>query len=825
MAGGAGTRLRPLTIGRLKPMIPLVNQAVIAHILALLRGNGITDVIVTVHSMNDVIQEYFGSGRSIGMNIEYSVEETPLGTAGCVKNAQKYLDDTFLVISGDALTDFHLKRIIDYHHRKSALATITLYRVPNPLDYGLTVIDENGRIIQFLEKPTWHEVISDTVNTGIYVLEPEVLEQIAQDTFFDFAKDVFPHLLATGAPLYGYVAQGYWCDIGNINEYVRASRDVLNGIVQVNKIGRHIGGGITAAGEVEVAPDAQLFGPIFLGEGVKIKKGVIIQGPSVIRDYTVLDNHARVDRSIIWRNSYIGENTELRGAVIGRSCNIKNKAVVFEGAVIGDSCVIGEGATIHSGVKIWPNKEIEIGATVTSSIIWAARGRRVLFGRYGVSGLVNVDMTPEDAAKLGAAFAATMPINSMITVNRDPHRSSRMLKRAIIAGLPSAGVNANDLRNVPIPVAHYYTRISNATGGIHVRVSPFDSRVVDVRFFDGEGLNISNPKKREIERIYFREDFRRVFDEEIGTIDYAPDVSKRYFEHFVNTINVKAIRKAEFHLAVDYANSPTSTVMTNILKHLHCRTVTLNGTVDETRMAIEKDELEQEITQLARIVSALDTNLGVRLDVGGERIFLIDERGQILRSTQACAVMAELALRQHPEGIIAIAVHQPTIFEQIAARHGGKVIRTVADINSAARDLRGTSVIMAGDGKGGFIFPEFQWAMDGLMATAKLLEFLAQQKAKLSEIVASLPPYHMALRSVTCPWEAKGKVMRLLNGQYAEQRSNSPEGIKIDWEDEWVLLITNPDKPSFSIFAESTSDEAAQTLADEFAGVLEELQE
>jgi len=237
MAGGSGARLRPLTINRPKPMVPLVNKPVIGHILDLLKRHGINEVVVTLQYMAESIQDYLGDGQSMDMNIRYSVEESPLGTAGSVKQAQEYLDETFIVISGDAVTDIDLGAVIAYHKAKQALATITLYHVPNPLEYGVVITDGEGRIQQFQEKPSWGEVISDTVNTGIYVLEPEVLNYFEPGVSFDFSKDLFPILLSRGDPMYGYVADGYWCDVGNINEYTRASNDVLEGRVRVEPLG------------------------------------------------------------------------------------------------------------------------------------------------------------------------------------------------------------------------------------------------------------------------------------------------------------------------------------------------------------------------------------------------------------------------------------------------------------------------------------------------------------------------------------------------------------------------------------------------------------
>ncbi|MBM3136194.1 MAG: nucleotidyl transferase, partial [Chloroflexi bacterium] len=756
------------------------NKPVMAHILELLKKHGFSEVVVTVQYLADSIRNAFGDGEGYGLKIAYSLEDTPLGTAGSVKKAQEYLDETFLVISGDAVTDFNLTEIVNFHQANKALATLTLYRVPNPLEYGVVIIDDQGHIRQFLEKPSWGEVFSDTINTGIYVLEPKVLNYFDKDKPFDFSQDLFPILLKNNDPLFGYVASGYWCDVGNIQEYMRATDDILRRQVQLEPLGQHIGGDIWADEEVEIAPNAQLFGPIYLGRGVKIKGGVIIRGPTVIRDYTIVDDRANIERSVIWRDSYIGERVEVRGAIVGRQCILKPSAVLFEGVVLGDSSVVGEGAVLHPNVKIWPDKQIEPGAIVRSSLIWGAQGRRGLFGRYGVTGLVNVDITPEFAAKLGAAYGATLPKASVVTMNRDPHRTPRMIKRAMISGLPSAGVNVWDVKAVPIPVARYYTRVSGAVGGVHVRLSPFDARAVDIKFFDKRGLDVDKATQRKIENIFFREDFRRAYLDEISLITDATHVVESYTEGFLQKVDVEAIRKANFQIVVDYALATTSLVLPAILNRLDCRVVALNAGVDETKMSILSEELERAIRQLAVICGPLQADLGVRLDVGGEKIFLVDDTGAVLPGTTALAAVASLALRAKGGGTIAAPVTQSHVLEKIAARYGGQVLRTKVDPASLTAAATRDGVVLAGDGEGGFAFPQFQPAVDGMMAIAKILELLATQGVKLSQVVRELPAYHMASVKIACPWEEKGRVMRLLNEQYRETRGRQIDGIKLE---------------------------------------------
>lgn len=826
MAGGEGSRLRPLTIGRPKPMVPLVSKPVMGHILDLLKRQGITEVVVTLHFMPEAIQSYFGDGSSLGMKLYYAIEETPLGTAGSVKNAQEFLDEPFIIISGDAVTDINLQQVIDFHEEKGADATLTLYRVPNPLEYGVIITSPDGKITQFLEKPSWGEVISDTVNTGIYVIDPSVLDLMEEGVKTDWSQDVFPTLLESGRPIYGYVADGNWTDVGDIGEYMRASGDVLHHRVQTEELGRHIGGDIWCGDDVEIAPDAQLYGPIYLGHDVKIKGGVIIHGPTVIRNYTIVDNRAHIDRSIIWRNCYIGEGAEVRGAVVGRQCTIKSRAVLFEGVVLGDSSIVGEGAVLHANVKVWPEKEIEPGAIVKSSIIWGARGRRVLFGRFGVTGVVNVDLTPEFAAKMGAAFGATLPKGGTVTINRDPHRSPRMIKRAVISGLPSAGMHARDLRSMPIPVARYYTRVTDAVGGVHVRLSPFDRRVVDIRFFDDQGRNMSKNAERGIERIFFREDFRRVYLDEIGTIEYAPEVATTYTRGFLDAVDAEAICEARFKIVVDYAYAPASEVLSPILSELDVEVVPLAAHVDGDKMSVSPEVFDKALRQLTLITGALDTNLGVRLDVGGEKVFLVDHTGQYVPGVQAAAAMATLALRANPGSKIVIPVHMPSIFERIAADHDGQVLRCKVDPHALMDMSAREGVVLAADGTGNFVLPHFQPIIDGLMAAVKLLEFLATQRTNLADVVAGLPSFCARHREVTCPWEAKGTVMRLLNQQYKDRRADLIDGIKIMLgEGEWVLILPDPDYPKFHIHAEAGTDAETEALAERYVRIVEGLRE
>lgn len=827
MAGGEGSRLRPLTINRPKPMVPLVDRVVMSHIIELLKIHGITEIVVTVQYLANLIQDHFGDGSAFGVHIEYCLEDQPLGTAGSVKNAEHLLREPFLVISGDALTDFDLSKIIAYHKARGAMATITLTRVPNPLEYGVIIVGDQGEVKQFLEKPSWGEVFSDTVNTGIYMLDPEVFKYIERGKFTDWSQDVFPKMLRRGDALQGYIAEGYWTDVGTIEEYMRASRDYMSGKVELPRVGQRIFDDVWLEGDAEIAPDAQFHGPVYLGHGAKIKGGVIIHGPTAIRDYAVIDTRATIDRSIIWRNSYIGERAELRGAIVLRQCNIKSRSVLFEGVVVGDQSIINAGAVIGANVKIWPSKEVDEGATISTSIIWGSQGRRVLFGRSGITGLVNIDLTPEFCAKLGAAFGAILPRATTVTMNRDAHYTPRMLKRAIIAGLPSAGVHVSDLHSVPIPVARYITQATGAAGGVHVRISPLDNRVVDIKFFGADGLDIDSATERKIEGIFFREDFRRAYLDEVGRIIDAENIEQTYTDAFMQALRPEALAgiARDFSLVIDYAFANVSQILPSILRRLEINMVELNANLDDSRIFQSGDEFESGMERLCRITPVLNANMGVRIDSGGEKLFLVDNTGRRISGTTALAALTEMVMSVNGGGTVAVPVTAPRAFEEIAARHGGKIVRTRATMGALMRTAaRNRDFLLLGDGDGHYIFPNFFPGADGLFATVKIMELLRLYGRSFTEVLQDLPHFHMAQNRVACRWEHKGKVMRILNQQYQDRRLEQVDGVKIDLGDEWVLILPDPDGPFFHIIAEGTSDEQARVLVEKYAGLVTGLQ-
>lgn len=828
MAGGEGSRLRPLTLGRPKPMVPVLDKPCIEHIFELLKTHGITEVVVTVHYMAGVIQDYFGDGADFGLKIHYAIEETPLGTAGSVKNAQHLLNQPFLVISGDALTDIDLTEVVRYHKEKGSKATLVLVRVANPLEYGVVITDDSGAIQRFLEKPSWGEVFSDTVNTGIYVLEPETLDYLPAGGVSDFSGDLFPMMLQKGDPMFGYVAPGYWCDVGNLSEYLRASFELLQGKVKLPLSGTRRPNGVYTTGEVEIDPTARTYGPVYLGQGAKLLARSVIHGPAAIGDYTTVGQGATVDRSVIWSNCFVGESATVNGAIVGRQCNIRRGAVVLEGCVIGDQATVGEGAILRPEVKIWPNKVVEDQATVSSSLIWGSRGRRTLFsGHATVSGLANIELTPEMAAKLGAAFGSTLNRGNAVTVNRDHSRASRMIKRGIISGLTSAGAAVLDTTTLPLPMARHETHGSPAIGGVHVRVSPADPRTVDVKLLDRSGLDIPKSVERKIENSFFREDVRRVSIEDIGAIDdtaeFVTQAIRRYTTGFLKEANAGAVSAAKFRMVVDYSNGLAAPYMQELLQRLGCNPVAINAVPTEPPPRTET-EIEAARRNLAAISSAVKADVGILINYSGQRMTIVDNKGRLLPGWVALAVFSTLALKAVPGGpAVAVPQTAPRMIEALTKQTGGAVRHLRPDqptLQAATADSR---FLMVGDGNGAYAFPRFPSSFDAILATAKLLEYLALTGNTLSDLVEDLPPYFIQVVDVTCPWDQKGRVMRLLHRE-AASGAGGEQGVQIDVGDEHVVIVPDADKPIFHVHAEATSAEHAQALAGRYADLVRSLQ-
>ncbi len=828
MAGGEGTRLRPLTTRRPKPLTPVLNRPVMEYILLSLRDAGITEIVVTVHYMADAIEGCFGDGTDLGLKLTYSVEDTPLGTAGSVKKAQEHLmDEAFLIVSGDALTDVKLADAVAFHRARKADATLILAHVPNPLEFGIVVTEPDGRIRRFLEKPSWGEVFSDTVNTGMYVLEPSVFDYMEPGKPYDWSQDIFPRMLAEGKVLVGHVMQGYWSDIGNLLQYRDSQYAVLDGrtgvrLDAVKKGDCWIGDG------AQIARDAVLIGPSLIGRNVTIKSGAEVGPYSVVGDNCIIEDGVAVRRSILWDNVYVGEMSRLSACTVCSHAVLQGECAIEEGAVIGDRVRLERGSAVRPQVKIWPDKHIEAGARVTMSLIWGQKWQGSLFGELGVSGVANVEISPEFAARLGAAYGAFLKPGTTVMTARDSGPAARMVKRAIIAGLVSVGCNVVDLRSASFPIMRHSLRNSGAMGGIYVRLAPDNPKILLVEFLDAEGVYLSTAAERKIESIFFREDFRRADASAIGALEFSGRSVEQYREDYIRHLDAESIRSLEPKIVVDFSFSRVATVFGGILGYLGCDVVALNAFTEPRRVPNAADR-EGILDRLAVTVRTLRADLGAMIQNDGERLTLVDGTGRVIEGDLLLMLMAALTARTHSNARIAAPVTAPACLERLVYLHGADVKRTKTDVRSllgaGTRRPEGTcDVTLTADQYGGFSFPAFHNAFDAMFAVGKLLESLGRTGLKLDEIVSSLPEVHILHKRLRCPWQSKGRVMLHVSQQAgAGPKVDLTDGVKVWDGDGWTLVVPDSSEPTVHVFAEGTNPVDAKTRLDKVVADIEPL--
>ena len=824
MAGGEGSRLRPVTANRPKPLVPICNQPIMEHIITLLKRHGFNEVVATLYYLSEEIQGYFGDGTDFGVKMHYSIETTPLGTAGSVKKAEHHLkDETFVIVSGDALTDCDLTKAIAFHKEKKSLATLILYRVQSPLEFGVVITDDDGRIVRFLEKPSWSEVFSDTVNTGMYILEPEIFDTMDPNKPYDWSSDIFPQLLAERKPIYGYVMDEYWADVGSLSQYREAQEHMLSGKVNLPVQGEPIGNGVSIGPNCVVDETAKLVPPICLGRNCKVKRGATIGPFTVIGDNAFVEEDANIERSVIWDSAYIGPNVGIHSAIVCSRATIKRDTVVREDAVIGDRCLVDVGCTIRPRVKLWPDKIVERGSTVTMSLVWGSKWRGNLFRDLGVAGLSNIEITPDFACRLGSAFGSCFPQGCQIVTSRDSTRSSRMIKRAIIASLLSVGCDVLDMRSAALPVARHFIKTSGAAGAISVRKLPGNTRVTLIEMLDSRGAYLGRNMERKVESAFFREDFKRTDPDDLGQIEFASRAVEEYQVDYFRLLNHELGSK-RLKIVCDYGYSSLAAIFPAMLERLGIESISLNSFNDAKRAPRSQSEVDRHVQNLGQIVGTLGYDLGVLFTAEGERLTIVDEHGEQVLGNALLATLGTLVAKTNPNAKIALSVTAPTLLEEALRKHGAEVIRTKSDTRSLMNSSLEGGVMFAGDEHGGFIFPAMHPGFDAPFSFGMLVSMLQKTGLSVSEVAAELPVFQLAYEQVRVPWEAKGSVMRRIS---EENRSGSHvellDGIKIFDNDSWVLVLPDSLEPVFHVYAESPAEDASKALVGQYVRKIEGL--
>ena len=748
MAGGEGSRLRPLTCDTPKPMARLCGKPVIEHILCLLAKHSFKQAAITLRYLPDIIINNFPAKEYKGIKLDFVEEDCPLGTAGSVKNACNKADDNILVISGDAMCGFDLSAAIDFHRRTEADVTIIAKQVADPREYGLIDARQDGSIAAFIEKPAFSQAVSDLANTGIYILSKSALELIPAVSFFDFAKDLFPAMLAKGMKLMCYEEKGYWCDIGDLDSYVSCQLDMLNGKVTCEIPGKADGNGNIFAGNPPPAT-CKIIPPVYIGRDTNIDENTVIEA-SVIDDKCHI-GAAEISASIVLPSVYVSDSARLTGAVVCAGTNIKNSAVLLEGCAVGTGSTIGRYSTINPGIKIWSHKAIPPSSCVNDHIKLGAP-QKSFFGENGIAGESGAELTPEYTAKIGAAIGSINP-EAKIAVGGSLHPGIKMLKDALGAGIQSAGAAIMDFGETFRTRFEFDMNFASAHLGAFVNGGENPTIIIMSR----GGLPADRDTERKIEAMLASGQFVRR--------PLAGTGSKTDMSGMEMLYKSQLIRYAPKGLSSCFAQVRSSCMLV-------------------------RDTLRDTLYKLG-----CDVGAGFTLEISsdGSKVTVYDDTlGQIPHHT----ITALCAIREFELGRdVALPFDAPRILDSIAENHKAKLLRYYdCPADSSDADARKLAAFQ-------------MWSRDGLMQAVILLS-LIEKHGSLGAVMRRLPEFFVSERTVKTG-RSPAWLIREINPHNSPEIT---EGIIIDSNKGIVLVKPLKHGKGLRLIAEAASSETAEEI-------------
>lgn len=826
MAGGFGTRIQPLTNSIPKPMLPVMNRPMMEHTILTLRDLGIKEFIILLYFKPDVIKEYFKDGSAWGISITYVTPDDDYGTAGAVKQAQRFIgEENFIIISGDLVTDFDFQAIFDYHKAKNSKLTITLTSVENPLEFGVVIANEEGKIEKFLEKPSWGEVFSDTINTGIYIIEPEILNYIPNNENYDFAKDLFPALMRKGIDLMAGYAQGYWRDVGNPESYRDVHEDILKGKIHFEPSGdviRYPDGVLICEEDNIIDESIEIVGIVVIGNNVTIKKGVKLNNV-VIGDNVTIGVSSKISNTVIWNDIEIGKNTRLDGCVICNNNRIGKNVTAKSGLILAEGCEIGELVIVEKDVTIWPDKVIEDAAIVSRSVILGSKYRNSIFENGLVIGKSNVEISCEMATKLAEAFGAQLPVGSTVLVSRDSAKSSRMLKRAFLGGLLSSGVDVVDYGAIPSAVMRcslsYHDHYS---AGVHINQKLDDPTSTVLTFFNHEALRINNDMAKKVEKAFFKETFRRVDYSRIGQI-YLSDHAREYVEYkrgMEELLQSHMFKCLNCRIAVDMMHGMASEIFPGILNDMGVDHILFNAHPDNQRLDNINLLMKRSYEDMSAVIQSLGLDAGFMLYPHGQRLDILCDKGIVLSKQAALFVVLTLLNTEAKNQGVLKRVFLPTWaadfvdFEYLEIERGQYA-------NFKRDKMKQYDLVTTGEGN--FAFTEFSTHRDSMYATLKILEMIVYSRVKLSDLIASLPHFYYHTFQIPCTQANKGRMMRMFLEDSKGKKSSTLDGVKI-WlgQQDWILMIPDQYSDNLNLYIQAKTTEEGENICRSYKEKIEQ---
>lgn len=763
MAGGEGSRLRPLTCDCPKPMLRLMGKPLMEHAVRLLQRYGVQDVGVTLGYLPDAVMDHFGDGASLGVRLRYFVEESPLGTAGGVLRAREFLDETFIVLSGDGVTDVDLGAALRFHRARGAAATLVLVKSERPQEYGMVVTSEDGRVRAFHEKPGRSDVYSEWINTGIYILEPEILERIPEGAPCDFGHDLFPALLREGAPLYGWAAEGYWCDVGDVGAYLRAHADAMDGKIALPDLSPRTEGAIIEEGAIVEMP-------ALIAPGAHICAGARVGAYSAIGAGCFVAPGADVKRSLLFDGARIEPRAQLRGCVVAANAVVGEGAQLFEESAVGSGSRVGARATLPPGVKLWPQKQLPEGERPEANIVWGARREQRFIG-----GALMLE-SPAQAARAAQSCAAERKPRELL-VGRGASAVAQALWHAVTAGLIAQGVQAVDAGACTLPQLRHALSAHRADGAMLVE----DDRLIPL---DAAGAILAERAQRSILRLLERQDFAGPFSGVTRPLRAAGPTDAPYV----------ADCAAEFGADPLYA-PPVALCARDALA------------LDRAERAFVRAGLRIRSGWNADELRPVADEIGVEIERGGERARISCADGQLseVERQLACAWTA----LERGETRLILPLHATRAIEALAARYGAHALYLPGEraVWMAALAEKAQKQLAL-------------W-LDGARMALAFLSELCDRGLSLAQWRASMPAAFRSAREVPAPASQQGRLLHALAARAPGAELGG--GVRLTGDSGWAWLSPDEAGTGLSVVAESPDMESARELCDFYGGELERL--
>lgn len=563
----------------------------------------------------------------------------------------------------------------------------------------------------------------------------------------------------------------------------------------------------------------EIKGKVAAGKNVVIGKNVKLSN-CVLGDNVVIKHDAEIKDSVIWDNVVIGADNAINYSVICDNVIIGSNVTCHKGCIIAENTEVGNYVIFDKDIMVWPNKQIEDHSILSSNLIWGDKWKRSIFEGGKVTARTNVELSADLSAKLGAALGSALPKGSVVLVSRDYNRACRMLKRAFLGGLVSAGVDTVDIRMSSMPVLQGAMRADKDVAGVYFKQYPMDPNQTEIQFLDSEGLPMDPNTEKNIERLFYRENFRRVPHDEIGNIIERPQITDLYSKRFLQKFDRKILNNVKQpRIVVDLLNGTTDEVFPYILNSLGIDAVVLNSYQDEHKLARTMSIMEQNVATLSTIVPILKADLGVFVSPHAERLYLTTDTGEFLTPEKLLLTTIMLMdMTTDKQQKVYVPAATPTVLDNALKKTQIVRGKFIGIKSSFMRDFD-----LVADLNSEFIFPNHSLGPDGMYTAIKGLEMLQRLQMKLSEVVALVPAYFYTYNAINCPTDKKGYLMRKMSEEAMAGEASYLDGVKISFPDKgWVLMLPDQYSPNIHLFVEANNKKNMEALSREFQGKIHE---